>query len=473
MLKPLQPSEWSIYHAAHLLNRAGFGGSPEEISRFYKLGLEAAVNSLVQGEEDADLFPPPDLAPAESYVERMSKIRASTSEDEKRLIRRSYIRIDNEQLTGLRAWWLNRMRYSLYPLREKMTLFWHGHFATSVEKVHMPLLLWQQNETFRAGALGDFRQLAKDISRDPAMMRYLDTAKSERLKPNENFSRELLELFTLGEGVRYTEKDIQESARAFTGYRVNLNTQQFVFARARFDNTEKEFLGQRGRFEGDDIIDIIAAQPETAEFITRKLWTFFAYENPAKELIRELGEQYQKSGYNTAFLLRKIFKMEEFYSRRALRMQVKGPVQWMVQMAKSFDAPMPSPTLAIEALRQMGQVLFAPPNVKGWDGGRTWISSSTLIYRYNLAGILVGSSIDEKSSPGSKIPLDKIIPAEARTSPEQVCDIAAFRLLNAPLPAKERVRFIEFLQAQSGPLSDSTLRDFLHLMMSTPEYQLT
>ncbi len=473
MLKPLQPSQWTIYHAAHLLNRAGFGGTPLEISQLHKMGLDAAVNHLMKGEEDADIFPSPTLSAPGTYANRVKELRALTSEVEQMKLKRAYRLEDYSQLRELRSWWLGRMRYGLYSLREKMTLFWHGHFATSQEKVRIPFLLWQQNETLRGGALGDFRQLAKDVSRDPAMMRYLDTVKSGRDKPNENFARELLELFTLGEGVRYTEKDVQEGARAFTGYRVNLSTLQFNFVQRLFDDTEKEFLGQRGSFDGNQVIDIICKQPESAEFIARKIWVFLASDNPPSTLVAELGQQFKKSGYDTAFLLRTIFRSEEFYSSTVMRRQVKSPVQWMVQTAKTFELPLPKAGQMEEALLQMGQTPFAPPNVRGWEGGRTWISSSTLIYRYNLAGMIVGSKDEKKTGVGSKINLENIIPVEIRSSPEKVCDTAAFRLFNAPLPPKERDRFVEFLKPQSLPLSDSTLRDFLHLMMSTPEYQLT
>ena len=179
------------------------------------------------------------------------------------------------------------MRYTTYPLREKATLFWHGHFATGSDKVHEPFLLYVQNETLRANALGNFGALTREISRDPAMMRYLDTDKSAAAHPNENFARELMELFTLGEG-NYTEKDIQQSARAFTGYRIDKNTREFTFDPRLHDGREKEFFGQIGKFNGDDIIQIILAQPACAEFMAKKLWKFFVYDNPSSETIHSL-----------------------------------------------------------------------------------------------------------------------------------------------------------------------------------------
>ena len=231
MLEPFSPSDWTVYHAAHLLNRAGFGGTPEEIRKLYALGLNDAVDSLLAGEEDEDLFPAPVWARAmdENYRQLFQRGGNLSSADAQKLqeLKRQFFKQNFERLVELRAWWTNRMRYTTYPLREKATLFWHGHFATGSDKVREPYLLLTQNETLRANALGNFGTLTREISRDPAMMLYLDTDKSAAAHPNENFARELMELFTLGEG-HYTEKDFN-SLRAFTGYRINRGTGQYVF----------------------------------------------------------------------------------------------------------------------------------------------------------------------------------------------------------------------------------------------------
>jgi uncharacterized protein (DUF1800 family) len=359
-----------------------------------------------------------------------------------------------------------------------MTLFWHGHFATSFEKVKVAYLMWQQNETLRANALGNFRELTKQVSKDPAMMRYLDTVQSQRSQPNENFARELLELFTLGEGVRYTEGDIQESARAFTGYRIDPRSMAFLFARRQFDDSEKEFMGRKGPFDGDAIIDIITAQPECAAFITRKLWTYLASDNPSPATLLQLASSFRDSQFDIRSSLREIFLSEEFYAAQALRSQVKGPVQWLVQTARVLEAPLPAPAALEVSLAQMGQIPFAPPNVKGWDNGRAWISSSTHLFRYNLAGYIVSGrspSLEgfRKDSGSVKVPLEKIAPAALRADPVKLCDTIALRLLNTPVTGAEREKFLAFLQNHGPEIRDSALRDFLHLMMSTPDYQLT
>lgn len=478
MLTPLSPSAWTPFRAMHLLARAGFGAPPKEAADFHALGLRKAVEKMLAGEEDDDLFPPPALTQPPEIAERARRARGAATEEEKRAIQQQHRISDRGEIRDLRTWWLNRMRHGSHPLREKMTLFWHGHFASSAEKVRAPYLLWKQNETLRARALGDFCKLTADISRDPAMMRYLDTNSSTREHPNENFARELLELFTLGESVRYTEKDIREAARAFTGYRIDLRNQTFRFARRLHDGADKAFLGQAGPFSGDGIIAIILQQPECGEFISRKIWRFFAEENPSPALVQALARGFRNSGYDLSALLRTIFLSEEFYSPRAVGTQIKSPVQWVVQTARVLEAPLPAPEALEGALSQMGQVLFAPPNVKGWDGGRAWITSATLLFRYNLAGYIVSGrapALDglRKSAGPVRIPLDRIAPVELRSDPAALCDCVALRLLGAPLSGHERQRFLVFLGEHGPAVDEPALRDFLRLMMSTPEYQLT
>ncbi|MEI6337021.1 MAG: DUF1800 domain-containing protein [Verrucomicrobiota bacterium] len=478
MLKRFPSSKWSAVQAAHLLNRAGFGGTPAEIAALQSLGLEKAVERVLMGAEDDDLFPLPEITPPEKLVEQSRAVKNAANEIERKQIAALHRREQGQQIRDLRVWWLNRMRYTPYPLREKMTLFWHGHFATSFEKAKVTFGMWQQNETLRANALGSFRDLTLQISKDPAMMRYLDTVKNQRKQPNENFARELMELFMLGEGQRYTEKDIGESARAFTGYRVAPATQQFVFQRRQFDDTEKEFMGRRGPFDGDQVIGIILEQPECAEFIVKKLWVYFVSDSPSPAAIRNLAAPFRQSGYNIGSTLREIFLSEEFYSSRVIRSQVKSPVQWIVQTGRVLEAPLPAGSALEAALSQMGQILFAPPNVKGWDTGRAWISSATLLFRYNLAGYIVSGKAPtlegfRKDIGPVDVPLAKIAPPALRSDPALLCDAMALRLINAPITGPEREKFLAFLRENGPQITDATLRDFLHLVMSTPEYQLT
>jgi len=478
MLKPLDPKKWTLEDAGHLLNRAGFGGTPEEVKALHSLGLNKAVDKLIAGEEDSDLFPLTEMPQPSDWVAYNLKVKAAKTEPERRVIFQQQRVVENAAVGLLRSWWLNRMRYTPYPLREKMTLFWHGHFATSFDKIAITYMIWQQNETLRANALGNFRTLTKDVSKDPAMMKYLDTVASARKKPNENFARELMELFTLGEGVVYTEKDIQESARAFTGYRISRMTMQYAADPHQFDSTDKVFLGRKGPFDGDNIIDIILEQPECSEFIARKIWKYFVTDDPREEAVKSSAARLRSADYELAPVMKEIFLSQEFYSPKVMHSQVKSPVQWIVQTARMLNTPLPARPLLEASLSQMGQVVFGPPNVKGWDGGKTWITSSTLLYRYNLAGYIVSGKAPEldglrKLSGPINVDLHHIAPPEIRADPEKLCDFVAVRLLNAPLQGQERERMISYLKERDSKIDEPALRDFLHLMMSTPEYQLT
>lgn len=473
--KQFPEGEWTVFHAAHLLSRAGFGGSPEDIRQLHALGLNEAVESLLRGDEESDLFPPPELSQPENLAEYRQTVKEAPDEMARREMFQEQRRIQRDEIRALRKWWLARMRYTTWPLREKMTLFWHGHFATSVEKTKVAYLMWQQNETLRSEALGSFRKLTKAISRDPAMMRYLDLQQSKREQPNENFARELMELFTLGEGVKYSETDVREAARALTGYRINQRTQQFAFQRKQFDNGRKTILGKTGQFNGDETIDIILDQPECAQFIVGKLWKYLAAEEPPEPMVQVLAQEFRVSGYDITKLLRNIFLSEEFYYPEVVRHQVKSPVQWIVQTSKALEAPLPESPVIENALAQMGQVLFAPQNVKGWDGGRAWITSATLLYRFNLAGTLV-SSKDFKLAEKRRsipIPIDRIAPKAAREDRAALCDELAFRMLNSQIEPAEKDRLLAFLAERGPDINDATVRDLLHLIMSTPDYQLT
>jgi uncharacterized protein (DUF1800 family) len=475
MLDALPVPSWSIHHAAHLLNRAGFGGAPDEVRAFYAKGLDAAVKSLIEGREDSDAFSAPAWAVPRDLAEARREMDAAPSDEARQKMQREMRMEFRGNMRDLREWWLGRMRNGTWPLREKMALFWHGHFATSIEKVREPYWMYVQNQTFRAHALGSFRSLVKAMIRDPAMLRWLDLDKSNAQHPNENFARELMELFTLGEG-NYTEADIRESARAFTGYRFNPRTQQFVFAFRQHDNGEKTFMGRKGNFDGNGIVDILFEHPQTAPFIARKLWIYFASENPSPELVEALAGNLRGNDFHVGKFLSTLFRSGVFYAPETYRAQVKSPVQWLIQTSGSLGIPLPEAAVTDAALRQMGQVLFAPPNVKGWEGNRAWISTSTLLFRYNLAGYLVS---ERTSLPGVmkgenviRIPLEEIAPLEIRDDDEKLISALEFRIFNARLPAKERAACLIYAQQFRAQMSDARIRDLLLMMMSTPDFQL-
>ena len=490
MLTPLSVRQWDLQKAAHLLNRAGFGGTPDEIKAFCELGFDRAVETVLDGPDDAAQFPKPAWAVPRNLLQFHQQMMGLTPDERKTMqqeLQKQY-RVDGLDLIN---WWLQRMRYSPNAAREKMTLFWHGHFATSVTKVHDSYLMWQQNELLREHAFGNFGLMVKAISRDPAMLVWLDTRESKKDHPNENFAREVMELFTLGIG-NYTEADVQNGARAFTGYRIDPRDETFRYAPLQHDDGVKQFLGKSGPFTGDDIIDIILEQPACAKFIAKKLWTFYAYEDPDPSLVAALGAEFRNSNYEIRPLMRTIFRSAEFYSPDSVRNQIKSPVQWVVQTSKVLETPLARPQITVNALRELGQIPFAPPNVKGWDGGRSWITTSTLLYRYNMANFEIGNGplhIDRLRNPANTNKagkgnafdvmnyngpdLTKVVPALVRTDPHRLIEYLCFRLYQDPLTSQETGTFLRYATEHGPNFSDQTLRELLHLMMSTPEYQIT
>jgi hypothetical protein len=493
VLTLLPKAGWDKRAATHLLNRAAFGGTPEDIATTTAKGLEGAVRDLIEVGSTAYNVIVPDWArPRDLRAIRMEARAAKKGGDASKM--REARKMEGDELLDLRRWWLERIATTPAPLLEKMTLFWHSHFATSAEKVKDGYWMWLQNDTLRRHALGNFVALTKAISRDPAMMIYLDLSQSRREHPNENWARELMELFTVGIG-NYTEQDVRESARAFTGYRLDLATQRFRFAPNQHDAGAKNFLGRTGNFIGDDIIDILTKQPACAEFIGRKICRYFIEDEPSMQLVNLVAERIRAHNFEIKPVLREIFCSAEFYSERVLRSQIKSPTQFIVQSCKVLGCELPAPQVAQNAMRQMGQILFAPPNVKGWDGGKSWISTSTLLFRNNFANYLIngdavlpevtkrqGGDLGFRAGAGGmlaeevhRVPIDvnKIVSPEARDDPEKLIVELSRRVLQTELPARDAGAFSKFLERRNGNADDSTVRGLVHLMMSTPLYQLT
>ena len=352
LLAPFQPSRddsWNETKAAHLCRRAGFGAPRHELQEVLELGPVGAIDRFLQVDSGRDA----------EYNELFETVRRGL--------------IAFQHPPNMQAWWLFRMQREPFPLREKMTLFWHGHFATSFRKVENMRLMHQQNETLRREALGDFRDLVLAVSRDPAMILWLDNQQNHKGHPNENFARELMELFTLGEG-HYTEHDVQEAARAFTGW--HQDEFRFVFNREAHDFGSKEFLGQRGNFNGDDVVDIVLQQPQAKRFLATKLLKFFVVPHPDDELIDEATQVLVACNLEIKWFLRTLFLSKTFYSDQTLYSKIKSPVEFVVGALRDLDAVFPGQELA-ELLAGMGQELFAPPSVKGWDGERDWVSSNS------------------------------------------------------------------------------------------------
>jgi len=405
-LSPIPESDWTYDRAAHLIERAGFGATPDEIARLAALTPAQAVASLVDFHtiDDRDQRPfdesgiwdpgmdpfPPSRAEAVRIARERGEglgekvLPPGTQRPLQPVVDKFFYSLaaNNIETQRLGLWWANRMLSTKRPLEEKLTLFWHGHFATGQNKVRDVRMMRRQHEMFRRLASGAFRDLLVGVLKDPAMLVYLDNGENVKEHPNENFARELLELFTMGVG-NYSERDIREGARAFTGWTNDVLA--FKFDAERHDFGSKTFLGRTGTFDGEEIIDLILEQPVTAEFVAGKAYRFFVREDLADGVRRELGRTYRESGYRMQPLLTRIFRSKDFYSTPSHATQIKSPVQLVVSTYRKLGLREVPTIPDFGALTgALGQRLFEPPNVAGWAGGRTWITPSTLLQRGNL-----------------------------------------------------------------------------------------
>lgn len=403
-LSPISEKDWNSERAAHLLARAGFGGTPEEIARLAAMSPAEAVRSLVyfkpdpalkafehSGIHDPGLEPFPESRPA--ATDRAKQTGESMGVMSKPAGNRPLQPATNKFFYWLRAsaletnrvayWWANRMVASNAPLQEKMALFWHGHFASNEDKVRDYRKLLNQLELFQVKGTGNFRDLTIAVAQDPAMLSFLDAGKNVKGAPNENFAREIMELFTMGVG-NYTEKDVREAARAFTGW--NYVDTKFVVNADQHDAGPKTFLGKTGSFDGVQVIDIIMEQKVTGEFVGGKLYRFFVREDLDPALQAKLGDVLRSKRYEIAPFLERLFLSKDFYSQSSVGAQIKGPVELAVSTYRRLglkEAPgVPDFNSATGAL---GQRLLAPPTVAGWAQGRSWITPGLLLERGNFA----------------------------------------------------------------------------------------
>jgi hypothetical protein len=426
-LNPVSEADWNADLAAQLVERAGFGGTPEEIQALAEMPVADAVNHIVDYKSiDAsaladfdesglwdpgmDPFPPSRaeavrIARSEGQALGVEVLPPGSSRRLQPVVDKFFygLRANVLETRRVALWWADRMVATPRPLEEKMTLFWHGHFATSETKVRDYRKLLLQNQTLREHATGNFRDLLLAVMRDPAMLVYLDNGQNVKDHPNENFGRELLELFTMGVG-NYTEHDIREASRAFTGW--TNDVLEFRVDREKHDDGIKEFLGQRGAFDGDDIVDIILAQPVTAEFISTKIYRFFVREGPAATTKTHLARVFRAANFEVKPLLRAIFLSRDFYSAPSVATQIKSPVQLLVSTYRKLGlAKAPTiPDFNVQTSR-LGQTLLYPPNVAGWSGGRTWITPATLLERGNaVREILFPQDLKSFGHPDRRLP---------------------------------------------------------------------
>ncbi|MEN0048826.1 MAG: DUF1800 domain-containing protein [Bacteroidota bacterium] len=361
----------------HLYGRAGFGWSPKEWTLAKTASLSDALERLFAPNQIQVLQTPP-----------IAQVSRNMNGEQKKEVRT----LQRKSLNKQKAAWIGRMANPQEnTLLERMSLFWHGHFACISQR---PLLAVQQINTIRQHALGSFRHLLLAIAKDAAMIRFLNNQQNRKENPNENFAREVLELFTIGRG-NYTEQDIKEAARAFTGWASN-NRGEFVFRKWAHDEGDKTFFGKTGNWNGDDIIDLILERKETALFLTRKIYRYFINPKVDEDRVYQLAKSFYQSNYDIGNLMRQIFESEWFYATENIGVKIKSPVDLMTGIIRTLDADFPSPSPLIRLQRLLGQELFNPPNVAGWKGNQNWIDHATLMMRLNVANHFVSLSRKEQ-----------------------------------------------------------------------------
>jgi len=476
-LKLLAPELWDYAKARHLLVRAGFGGTPQEVAKLHEMGLYKAVDHLVEyyrqpgASINFDPVPPQRVDP---LFDRMT-VRTMNSR-----VVAAQKAVERGQVAGLRQAWLRRMVESPRPLQEKLALFWHGHFASQDSVVQNSYTMFRQNQLFREHAGGNFGALLFGIVHDPAMLRYLDNNKNVKGQPNENLAREILELFSMGVDNGYTEQDIIEAARALTGYTYDDATGAFQYVYALHDNTDKTIFGKTGNWTGDDLVRLILGQPETSQFIARRLFEYFAHLNPDEATIDSLATVLRVNQYDLEPLLKNLFMSEEFYSPRALGSQIKSPVELVVGLMRDLGVKQVSNYGALDsAIQQMGMELLEPPDVKGWRYGRSWINSQRLFVRYNSVANLVRTVAQAGGQRGVNVAT--LLEAGGCQNAADVVDYLGKACLVRPLSDEKRQELISYLGDVPPCPEWKDKRDELNkrfqavivLMLSMPEYQMT
>jgi hypothetical protein len=451
--RPTADNPWGRKKVGHLYRRAGFGATKAELDRGVADGPEKTISRLLAGEPNDPDF--------ESTSEFMAGPRSLPP---------------GAPPARLAAWWLDRILKTKHPVEEKMTLFWHNHFATSNAKVKNARHMLAQYRTLKKHALGSFRDLLHDMTFDPAMMVWLDTVESKKGKPNENYARELMELFSLGIGP-YTETDVREAARAFTGYEIVDG--KGVFNPRQHDTGTKMVMG--GAVDkAEDVVERCLARPECPRFVAGKLYQFFVSETapPDPAVIRPLADQYRASKFDTGKLVETILRSEHFFSPAAYRAKVKSPVEFVAGIVRGLEGTA-GPLPLAQAMEGLGQILFAPPSVKGWDGGPAWLNGQTLLFRQNLA--LALTSGDDPRFGGRCDPV-AFLRRHKADGPSAATDLLLDVFLQRDVSVTTRGKVTDaFAAARTArhphywTPDDRTgyaCRAATHLVLTLPEYQL-
>ncbi len=447
--KPSTEQPWNRRLAAHLCRRAGFGATSREL------------NDLVK-QSPAEI--------AHAFVENAKQ--ASQRDPETDSLATAMLATGNSQ--NLAAWWLHRMLNSPWsggeaastsPLLEKLTLFWHGHFATGAEKVDDAEMMFTQNQLLRHHALGNFGAMTQEISRDPAMLIYLDSTTNRKAHPNENYAREVMELFCLGEG-NYTEGDIQELARCFSGWEVR--RKKFRFNKYQHDTGVKTILGKSGKFGGEEGVNVVLNQKALPRFIARKLIRFFVFDEPAapEQLVEPLARLLRQSELRIGPVVERILASNLFYSQSTVGRKVRSPVELGIGLLRCLHGST-NLELVARGLEEIGQAVFYPPNVKGWDGGRTWINTSTLLGRSNLIGQLLRHETTRFAGNN----LEMLAQQNGVSASAKLVAWLDEQLLAVPFDGTARAGLIDVVETATGNKSQR-IAELIHTMSTVPQFHL-
>jgi uncharacterized protein (DUF1800 family) len=438
---PLSPCDftsrgWSRQDAAHLVRRTRFGASNKDVQQALDDDPQAGIERLLGEQRESADFLARDAA-----LHRVAQ--------------------DSSDIADLRAWWANRMLDSANPLVEKMTLFWHGHFATSNAKVRSVRQMAAQNALFRKHALGSFRELLHEVARDVAMLVWLDGNANRRRQPNENFARELFELFALGVG-NYSERDIKQAARAFSGWHVRKG--EFWYNLLQHDTGEKTVFDQTGNFDGDDIVELSLNQHAAPRFLARKLLQFYVMPSPPDEAVVELAACIRENDYAIRPVLRTMFSSSIFFTPESRHSIIKSPAEFVLGTQRTLEARA-NLRESVSLMAQLGQSLFEPPTVEGWKGGRTWINSATVLGRANFAAELtMGSRFGQIADPAEVA--SQLGWHDSHDAVDYYIELLVSRDVTSARGAVE-----EYLAQASGPLG-RRLRGVVHLLLTLPEFNL-
>ncbi len=397
----------------HLYNRAGFGISYTDLHKLSKKHISKVVDGLFKSaaKDDDIALINADEARAQMLSQAALYAKKDPTEDEKKM-RQEIVRQQNEKSRDLNIAWIDKMIGTEAPLREKMTLFWHGHFAC---RSNNPYFAQQLNNIQRQNSLGSFKTLLVEVSKSPAMLQYLNNQQNKKGHPNENFARELMELFTLGRG-HYTEQDVKESARSFTGWTYDKDG-TFVFRPNQHDDGVKTFLGKTGSFQGENIIDVILENPQTAKFIAYKVYKFFVNDVPNEQYVDELATHFYQSNYDISALMKKMLTADWFYAAQNTGNKIKSPAEFLIGLSRQFYVTYNKPQVLIQLQSSLGQYLFNPPNVAGWPGGQSWIDSSSLMLRMRIPSLVLNDG--EIDFSGKADPEDEaVIALNKQTKPK-------------------------------------------------------